>query len=136
MKAVVVFRDECDRWVARFLKRGFRHVFCLVDDGQFWVLVDGLMGVPAVKAVTASSFDVAAWYRGEGFTVVETERGTNPPRGPFISANCVGMVKTALGIRAPFALTPYQLYRTLKRREHGFSEGDHAAGSVAAVPER
>ena len=111
-------------------------MFCAVDDGDYWILVDGLMGVPAVQAVAFSDFDVAAWYRSEGFTVIETKRGTEPPRGPFISASCVGMVKTALGIRAPFALTPYQLYRTLKRREHGFSEGDHAAGIVAAVPER
>lgn len=131
----MVFRDECNRWYAAALKRGFRHVFCLIDDGRYWVLVDGLMGVPIVTAAAPSDYDAAGWYREQGFAVIEMERGSEPPLGPFIAANCVGMVKVALGIRAPFAFTPYQLYRSMRKR-HGISQGNHAAGSVAAVPGR
>lgn len=118
-KAVVVFRAEGDRWFSRFLKPGYRHVFCLIDEGDFWVLIDGLVGVPVIQAAAESAFDVAGWYRGQGFTVIETEKRDTAPRLPFVAANCVGMVKVALGIRAPFAVTPHQLYRALKRREHG-----------------
>ena len=115
-RALVIFRPEGDRWYSRLLKPGFRHVFCLLDDGDFWILIDGLVGVPFVQAVAESSFDVAGWYRDQGFSVIETVKRNQAPRTPFVAANCVGMAKVVIGVRAAFAFTPYQLYRALKKR--------------------
>jgi hypothetical protein len=116
MQALVVFHGHGEGAFARLLKRGFRHVFCAVSDGRYWIAVDGKAGVPEVKVVASAHYDLAAFYREQGFTVVSVAQGRLPPRGPVAVANCVGMVKAALAIRAPFAVTPYGLFKHLTRR--------------------
>jgi len=97
------------------LKPGFRHVFCAVDDGAYWVMFDARDGKPVVQVVQASAYDLAGFYRSKGYTVVETGQG-QPLRGPFAVANCVGLCKAICAIRAPFALTPFQLFKHLMRK--------------------
>ena len=80
-----------------------------------WIRVDGMTGVPVIEPVCADTFDLAKFYRDRGFTTVETETRAQAPRGPVILANCVGMSKTVLGIRAPLKWTPWSLYRLLTR---------------------
>ena len=75
--------------------------------------MDATNGVPLIKVLERSDFDLAAFYREEGYVVVETEQSPLPIRCPFSVANCVGLIKAALAIRAPFAITPWQLYRHL-----------------------
>lgn len=111
---LVVFHDHGAHWLDPLLKPGFRHCFAVVQAGDYMISVDGLAGLPALDVVAASTYDLVGFYRDEGFTVVEVDEGI-PIRVPCISSNCVGMVKAVLGIRAPFALTPYQLYRRLTR---------------------
>jgi hypothetical protein len=113
--ALVVFHDHGCHPLDRFLKQGFRHVFCAVAQGDYWIVIDSMAGRPVVKVVAGTTFDLAAFYRNEGMTVVETEGGPGI-RAPFAFSNCVGMVKAVLGIRAPFRVTPYQLFRFLRRR--------------------
>lgn len=112
--AIVVFHDEGSEVhpISRFLKPGFRHVFCVVKVGRYWVSLDGRAGVPVVKVETGADFDLAAHYRKEGLRVVETMQRGLPLRAPFIAYNCVGLVKAALCIRSS-AITPWQLYRHL-----------------------
>lgn len=112
--ALAIFCDDDAHPLHWLLKPGFRHCFCAVSDGAYWIKVDGMDGRPAVKVVERAGFDLAAFYRNEGYTVVEVEQGPGP-RAPLAFANCVGMVKAALGIRAPFVWTPHGLYRFLKR---------------------
>jgi hypothetical protein len=38
-----------------------------------------------------------------------------PRRVPLMVTTCVGVVKAVLGIRAPWIITPLQLYRYLTR---------------------
>ncbi len=115
MHAVAVFHDFGFGfgWWARFLRPGFRHCFVVFDAGGFWIIIDGKAGVPEVRVVAATDFDLPAWYRGEGFTVIETETTGAPWRQPVMLATCVGATKRLLGIRAPFVLTPWQLFRRL-----------------------
>lgn len=96
------------------LKEGFRHCFCVVAHGEYQIVVDGLNGLPEIKVVAGTGFDLKPFYVKEGFTVVEVPRG-KPSRWPLTNTNCVGLVKAVLGIRAPLALTPYQLYKELTR---------------------
>jgi len=114
MKALVVFHDHGEGWLCRLLKPGFRHVYCAINDGCYWIVTDGQAGLPEVKVAAAADYDLAAFYREQGFTVVETRQGARPPLGPFSIANCVGMVKAVLAIRST-AVTPYGLYRHLTR---------------------
>lgn len=110
--SLVVFHDHGAHVLDPLLKEGFRHCFCVVDDGSYQIKIDGLAGLPHVEVVAPSGFDLMAFYAKEGFTVVEVANGA-PPNLPLTLTNCVGLVKAVLGIQAFGVLTPYQLYRRL-----------------------
>lgn len=115
MRALVVFHDRGTGPVAQLLKRGFRHCFVALDDGRYWIAVDGRAGVPDVRVVAGTGFDLAGFYRRAGMTVVETAVRRRPPRQPWMLGTCVGAAKRLIGLRAPFALTPAGLWRRLSR---------------------
>ena len=110
---LVVFHDHGDHFLDPFLKSGFRHVFCAVSDGTYWITVDGRMGLPVIEVVAASTFDLRSFYENEGFTVVAVAKG-GPVRVPYVMSSCVGMVKTVLGVRS-ISVTPYQLYKFIRK---------------------
>lgn len=114
MKVLVVFHDHGTGFLSRFLKPGFRHCFVVVRKGDYWIVVDGGVGVPQIEVVGPADFDFATYCRDQGFTVMETEQRNTVPRSPFALANCVGFTKGILCIRAPFAITPYRLYKYLR----------------------
>ena len=113
MKALAVFHDHGSHISARFLKSGFRHVFVVVESGNYWIMIDGRAGVPVIEAVAAGGFDLARFYRDQGFTVIETEQRITVPQSPFAIANCVGLSKAVLSVRS-CAITPWRLYKYLK----------------------
>lgn len=115
MNALAVFHDQgSDHWANRWLKPGFKHVFACLQLREYWVRVDGMDGVPKVEVLAGPQYDLAAFYRKLGYVVAEFEAPQLPPRLPFVTANCVGLVKLVLGIRAPFVWTPWQLHQHLK----------------------
>jgi hypothetical protein len=116
MRALVVFHGRGEGRFARFLAPGFRHCFvCVVDPrAGIWLRLDGCDGVPALRADAAAGFALAEYFRASGFAVVELENVIpQPPRTPLMLGTCVGAVKRVLGLRAPFVLTPRQLFRRL-----------------------
>lgn len=115
MRALVVFGDPEDARYQWLLKPGFRHVFCCLDDGQYWIMVDGRDQRPVFQAVQGHDYDLAGWFRKEGHIVIEMEYDRGQIRSPLIVSNCVGIVKAALCLHAPFVWTPLQLYRHLRR---------------------
>lgn len=117
MKAIVAFYDPDGARLCWLLKRGFQHCFVCLRDEHHWLLVDATQGVPLIKVLERADFDLAAFYRDEGYTVVETEQRARPIRCPFSLASCVGVIKAVLAIRAPFAWTPWQLYKHLLKEQ-------------------
>jgi hypothetical protein len=119
VRALVVFHGAGPgaAWWARGCLDGFKHCFIALDDGRYWVVFDGTIGALRLDVTAAADFDLAAHYRSHGLKVVETETRAEPPFWPLILATCVGAIKRILVIRAPWVLTPLQLYRYLKRRE-------------------
>jgi hypothetical protein len=115
-RALVVFHGHAAGILAQACAEGFRHCFVALDDGRYWVLFDGKAGVPELRVVAGSDFDLAGFYRDRGFMVVETETAHRPPRLPLMLGTCVGAAKRLLGLRAPFVLTPKQLLRRLARQ--------------------
>lgn len=114
--AVVIFTDDSGHPLAPWLKAGFRHCFVAVRDEKGpWLLIDPKNGTPTISVIGLNDFDVAGFYREMGLTAVETQRTNEPFFFPWTIANCVGMVKAVLGIRAPLVVTPYGLYRRLTR---------------------
>lgn len=110
--ALAVFHGRGTHPLSPFLKPGFRHVFCAVRHGHYWAVIDAADGLPAVWV--AGIDDLAGWYRGQGYTVVEVT-GRRGVRVPLCIASCVGLTKAVVGIRS-WALTPWQLHQHLTRR--------------------
>lgn len=116
MRAVVCFHNHGCHVLDPLLKRGFRHVFCALESGDCWIMIDGRAGVMVIEAVAPAGYDLATFYRAQGFTVIETNQGSKPLRTPLVASNCVGFVKAVLGIRCA-AVTPWRLYKHLLRRQ-------------------
>lgn len=116
--AYVVFCARTDLAWLRVLRPGFRHCFLALNDGRHWLTLDPLATYTevAVQPVPAD-FDLPDWYRAEGHIVVPAavDRGRARP-APWAPYTCVEAVKRALGIHDRWLLTPYQLYRHLRRR--------------------
>lgn len=116
MKALVVWHGHGNHPLDKLLKNGFKHCFVVVQAGDYWIQIDGRAGRPVVELLCYSSYDLETFYREqEGYTVVATEQSSQAPIWPFLTANCVGLVKGILCIGRPFLLTPWQLYRYLTR---------------------
>lgn len=118
MKTLVCWHDHAAQRYGQYLRSGFRHVFIVVLDNRgYWVGVDGMDGCPEAGVVAGCDYDLIDYYRRErGFMVMQID-ADRAPRGPFMMAGtCVGLVKAWLGVRAFWVITPYQLYRYLKRR--------------------
>ena len=112
--ALVVFHGEgAGGWRRRLLKPGFRQCFAAVDSGGWWILFDPRDGRVELRLLARSDFDLAAFCREKSYAVAELRPGTRPPRSPLMPATCVGAVKRLLGLRAPFAQTPWRLWRHL-----------------------
>ena len=114
MRALVVFHGDSDHPLGRLLHKDFRHCFVCVDDGLYWILVDGKMGIPEIRVAANAEFDLAAWYRERNCTVLETQ-SRNRTVPPLMLMSCVAVCKAVLGIRAPFVITPKQLHDYLWR---------------------
>ena len=121
MRCLVIFGASNMHPLAWLLSPKHRHVWCAVQDKDrgTWVSYNWHQGLPIINAESASDFDLAAHYRGQGHEVVEIERGTAPVMCPFILNNCVGHVKIVCAIKS-LALTPHQLFRHLTGRK-GFA---------------
>ncbi len=102
------------------LRRGFRHCFAALEDAAGWTVLDPLSGRLVVARLDLpSGFDLPGFYRRAGLTVLgpfqpgEPRRSLLPPFAPF---SCVSLCRAVLGAGAPFAVTPFGLFRALARR--------------------
>jgi hypothetical protein len=123
MKALVMFRDSDGHPLSGVLKKGFKHCFVCVYDGKYWIETDIVNNCVTVRVMadrTWSLEDMKNFYSNLGFNVVLTSQRAfrpsllNPFYGTFMVANCVGLVKTVLGIHN-FSWTPYSLYKELTK---------------------
>lgn len=115
MRALVVFYDPEGTRFKWLLKPGFRHVFACINDGQYWILFNAHNMRPVVQVIQTADYDLKSHFESQGYVVVEIEQGP-PLNTPLVVTNCVGLVKAVLCIHAPFAQSPYQLYRHLMRK--------------------
>lgn len=103
-------------WWLRLLKPGFRHCFALLGGNGHWVLIDPGAAVTHVGVWPhADAPDLPQRLADAGFTLLPAPlRRHDTPAGwaPF---TCVEAVKRLLGLRAPWVMTPWGLYRHLSR---------------------
>jgi hypothetical protein len=117
MDAYLIFGVENNHPFAWMLNKRCRHVWCVLADhgAGMWVSYNWHQGLPVVRVEAALDFDIGSYYTQAGWTVVDLswlER--SPVQGPFILNNCVGHVKSVLGIGG-FSLVPNQLLKYVTR---------------------
>jgi hypothetical protein len=118
--AVVAFSGRADLWWLPLLKPGFRHcLVALAQPGGGWVLLDPLAHATRVAHLPTLA-DPVGWFLAHGLLPVPVRPVPPAPRAaPWAPFTCVEAVKVkrALGVRARFVVTPWQLFRHLTRLE-------------------
>ena len=113
----LVFGGDADQPWLRLLRPGFRHCFAALGDEAGWTVLEPLSGrLLVARLPVPAEFHLPEFYRRAGLAVL----------GPFVPGeprarrlpsvlplNCVGLCRALLGPDAPFALTPYGLFRAL-----------------------
>jgi len=114
--AWAVFSGRSVVWWTRFLSPGFRHCLAVIDEGRRWLVVDPLTTRTEIRRIDRATVpDLPRRLAALGLIVVPVR--ARPARRPLPRRprTCVEVVKRALGIDAPSALTPRQLHRRLIR---------------------
>ena len=121
-RAFIVFGGAADQPWLRLLRPGFRHCFAVIADAAGWTVLDPLSGrLVVARLEVPPQFDLPGFYRRAGLTVLGPflpggpRRSLLPPVAPF---SCVALCRAVLGAGAgaPFAVTPFGLFRALARR--------------------
>lgn len=116
-RALVVFSGASDLKWLRWLKPGYRHCFALVQSNGYWVMYNPLsIGTEVEVWPCDHEVYLRTWLAEQGYLVIEqTVRPLCPKPLPWAPYSCVEAVKRVLGLRAPGVLTPWQLYRYIKK---------------------
>ena len=121
----VIFGGEADQPWLRLLRPGFRHCFTAIGDEAGWTVLEPLSGrLLVARLPVPADFHLPDFYRRAGLAVLgpfapgEPRAQRLPPLSPL---SCVGLCRALLGPDAPFALTPYGLFRALGGTVAGMS---------------
>lgn len=113
----VVFTDQTDIRVLRFLRRGFRHCYVLFCFDGLWICVDPLLHKTEVMRLDLpENFTLQQWLEQQGDRVVRVTKTEPEPRILFpMPISCVESIKRILGLQRAAIITPWQLYKYLTR---------------------
>lgn len=117
MDAYLVFSPDNSHTFRWLLNRERRHVWCILADHKagVWVSYNWDQGLPIVRVESSLDFDIAAHYTQQGLTVVSLDHiDRSAVSGPVVLNNCVGHVKSVLGIPG-FSMVPNQLFKYIRR---------------------
>jgi hypothetical protein len=113
----LAFGGVADQPWLRLLRPGFRHCFAAVGDETGWTVLEPLSGrLMVARLPVDAGFDLPGFYRRAGLRVLgpfapgEPARRLLPSMAPL---TCVALCRALLGPAAPFALTPFGLFRAL-----------------------
>jgi len=110
--------------LAKLLKPGYRHCYALRWDGFNWIGFYPHLGYTEVEILphqTLNVFDVVA---GEYSAIIHANawQKVGKIRQPWPTFfTCVEQIKALLGIKASFVFTPWQLFKRLRGKHHGWS---------------
>lgn len=115
----VVFVDDVTIWWLRFLKKGFRHCYLLVelDDGMTWLEVNPMSNrlfLNVYKFVNEVEYTRVVENFFDVKVIKAEAKNVGLELAPIALFTCVETVKRVLGIHDRMVITPYQLYKKLK----------------------
>jgi len=133
MRAIAVFHDKgAGFWPRLFGRPGFRHCFVALNDGRAWLIADPASRGTEISSEVAADYDLAAFYRDQGFTVLDCATAPQAQPYPVWFFTCVEAVKRVLGLRGWWIWTPYQLYRHLEKAHGHHSDARQTQGCQKA----
>jgi hypothetical protein len=112
----VVFSGQTDRPWLGFLRKGFRHCFVVINDGQRWISFDPMLNHIELKIHdhVPADFDLPRWLQKRGHIAVKARQDlSHKTPAPLALFTCVEAVKRFLGVHRFGIQTPWQLYRYL-----------------------
>lgn len=117
----VVFSNDTDLRFLKFLKKGFRHCFVIIKQGEQWMLIDPRANKTDIFILPhPSHFNVPRFFESEGKTVCKITGIITPHKvAPLMPLSCVETVKRVIGLHKRFLFTPYALYRHLTTLKKG-----------------
>ena len=104
----VVFTQDDGHWWSRFLHESIKHCFVIKPNGQDYIVHGRTTSKFDLFTVTDKNVILSEPFRLMGY------KQKSPVRSLLMLNTCVGHTKQLLGIKNPFILTPYQLYRYLR----------------------
>ncbi len=108
-KVMVVFDcADTKHFFSRWIHPLINHCYLMKPDNGRWLVYAKTLDSVQIYTTDNLKSIIATSYIIKSQAVIQ-------PRGLFMLSTCVGQVKQALGIRKPFILTPYQLFKYLKR---------------------
>ena len=114
-KIWVIFSDHTEIWWLRILRRGFRHCFALLHNGEQWLLVESLAGYLDCRVLPpAPDFNLPAWLSLQGFMVKASESIPRKQLAPLAIMTCVETIKRLIGCHNWLVWTPWQLHQWLR----------------------
>ncbi len=116
--AWVVFSGDTDLPYLKFLKKGFRHCYILMSDGEKWFSIDPLAHKTEISFHSfLEPFNLPLWLKSQGYTVLKVALDTPESKpAPIMFITCVESIKRMLGIQKRSLITPWQLYRYLIKK--------------------
>lgn len=104
---VVFSKAKSNGWMFKFLHPFISHCFVMWEDKGQWIVYDKSVVKTSIFTVTNHS-DIIAQS-------IVIKVNSNPTVSYFNLGTCVSSVKEMIGIRNPFILTPYQLFKRLSQ---------------------
>lgn len=105
--------------VHRWLKLGFQHCFAFAWDEAAgrWVVFDPGFACVYIRPIDdALAGALWAHLHGINATVLACDVEAHPLFRPRLMVTCVTAIAALLGLRRCYAVTPYQLFRSLRAR--------------------
>lgn len=119
----IVFTEaKHDHWVYNFVDKSMGHVYAIrsLNDYQ-WLVIQPRINITEVKIKLKYNYPHIRMITGEDAKIVKVTAINTRPRGSLNFFNCVEQVKALIGLRAPWCLTPKQLYDGLMGDKYGRS---------------
>ncbi len=117
-RAWVVFTNQTDLRMVGMLKKGYRHCFILINDGEQWISIDPMANyMDVVVHHVPCEFDMPNWLLERGHRVIPACLNVDVSRAaPLMLFTCVEACKRILGIHKRFIFTPWQLFKYLNKQ--------------------
>jgi len=114
----IVFKDETDLPWLKILKPGFRHCYAVMNDTKHWIVIDPLSNYTDISVHELPvDFNLPLWIKNQGHTVMRAYAHHPQKQAPIAAYSCVEAIKRLLGIHSMFMITPWQLYKFLRKKQ-------------------